>query len=107
MNGELKIETRCDAKTTINGVKHVSHVTIDWTGMTVEEVQELAQRSLIIRKQNEDRTNGIVPETNYVLKAADYKLGIRRQRVEMTPEQAIAKLSDEQLLAILKAKGLV
>ena len=103
----MKEQTHVTASTKINGVAHKSNVTIDWTGMSSEDVQALAQRSIIIRKQNADRTAGIIPPERYTLKASDYKIGVRVRAEPMTPEQALAKLTPEQLTELLKSKGLL
>lgn len=103
----MELQTICNARTTVNKEVHKSVVTIDWTGMTIEDVQALAQRSLIIRKQNADRIAGIVPAATYTLRAAEYKIGVRTAQKQMTPEDALAALSTEQLTALLKAKGLL
>jgi len=91
----MKLETQVSASTKVNKVSHKSNVTIDWTGMTDDDLQALAQRSIIIRKQNADRLAGVIPEERYVLKAADFKIGARVARVAQTPEQMLASLSEE------------
>lgn len=103
----MKNETFVTASTKVNGVSHKSNVTIDWTGMTVEDLQALAQRSIVIRKQNADRTAGVVPETSYTIRAVEYKIGARVARPQMTPEQALNALTPEQLQELLRSKGLI
>lgn len=100
-NNELKQETFVTAKTKINGVDHKSNVTIDWTGMSLEDIQALAQRSIIIKKQNSDRTNGTIPESAYTLKAVEYRLGVRAERKPADLESLLKKLSPEDLQALL------
>lgn len=98
----MKNETFVSASTKVNGVAHKSNVTIDWSGMTDDDLQALAQRSIIIRKQNADRLAGVVPETEYVLKAVDYRIGVRTARpVNLTPEQMLAALSPEERAALI------
>ena len=99
-------ETKVDCETTIEKVKHRSAVTIDWSGMTPRDLQEIAEGRIIIRFQDENRRLGNVPEKEITLKAVDFKVGTRRARVTMTPEQALAALTPEQLQALLAAKGL-
>lgn len=98
----MKAETFVTASTKINNVSHKSHVTIDWSGMTDDDVQALAQRSLVIRKQNADRTKGVVPPERYTIKATDYKIGARTPQAPMDPREALAKLSPEEALALLQ-----
>lgn len=102
----MKQETRCSARTTVNKEKYKSAVTIDWSDVTEDEVQALAQRSIIIRKQNGDRLAGVIPPAEYTLKAKDYCVGVRHSAPALTPEQALSALSPDQLLALLKSKGL-
>ena len=102
----MKTETFVTASTKVNNVAHKSNVTIDWTGMTEDDLQALAQRSIVIRKQNQDRTAGVVPAERYTIKATDFRIGARAPRVQLTPEQLLAQLSPEQLTALLKAKGI-
>lgn len=98
----MKNETFVSASTKVNNIAHKSNVTIDWTGMTDDDLQALAQRSIIIRKQNADRLAGVVPETEYVLKAVDYRIGVRTARpVNLTPEQMLAALSPEERAALI------
>lgn len=98
----MKNETFVSASTKVSGVSHKSNVTIDWTGMTDDDLQALAQRSIIIRKQNADRLAGVVPEDSYVLKAVDYRIGVRTARpVNLTPEQMLAALSPEERAALI------
>lgn len=97
----MKQETHVTASTKINGVNHKSNVTIDWTGMTDDDVQALAQRSLIIRKQNADRTKGVIPEERYTIKAVDYRIGARTPSKPIDIRDLLAKLSPEEALALL------
>lgn len=99
----MKNETHVAASTKINGVSHKSNVTIDWSEMSTDDIQALAQRSIIIRKQNADRVAGVVPESSYVLKASEYKLGVRVAKTPMTLEQLLAALPVEQRQAAIEA----
>lgn len=101
MSNELKMETFVTAKTKINSVDHKSNVTIDWTGMSLEDIQALAQRSIIIKKQNADRTSGSIPETSYTLKAVDFRLGVRAERKPASIDSMIGKMSQEELQELL------
>ena len=101
----FKEQTICKAKTKVNGTKHESIVTIDWTGVTMEEMQQLAQRSLIIRKQNEDRIAGIVPPRGYTLKAKDYTLGKRKGRAPVDPVKVLSNMPLDDLIKALEAAG--
>ena len=98
----MKAETFVTASTKIDNVNHKSHVTIDWSGMTDDDIQALAQRSLIIRKQNADRTKGIIPAERYTIKATDYKIGVRAPQTPMDPREALKLLSPEEAIKLLQ-----
>jgi len=98
----MKLETQVSAKTKVNGVDHKSNVTIDWTGMSVHDLQALAQRSIVIRKQNADRTAGVVPETQYTILATDYRIGARVQKPQKSVEQLLSELPQEELARLLE-----
>lgn len=97
---EMKLETFVSATTTIDKVKHKSNVTLDWTGVSIEQVQALAQRSVIIKKQNEDRVAGVIPDSSYTIKVLDYVLGVRKQKTPESVESQVSKLSEEDLLKL-------
>lgn len=96
----LKLETFVSANTTIDKVRHVSNVTIDWSGVSLDQLQALAQRSIIIRKQNEDRVAGVVPESSYTIRALDYVIGVRKQKQPVSIESQLGQLTPEQLAAL-------
>lgn len=98
----FKSETLVTANTKINGANHKSNVTIDWTGVTDDQMQALAQRSLIIRKQNADRLAGVIPNERYTLKAADYVLGKRTPAQPVDIREALSKMSPEEALKLLE-----
>jgi len=98
---EMKLETFVSASTTVNKVKHKSNVTIDWTGMRVADLQALAQRSIVIRKQNADRLAEVVPPPEYKIKATDFRIGTRVVKEKQTPEQMLAALSPEERAALI------
>lgn len=103
----LRLETHVSANTTIDKVKHVSNVTISWEGITIDQLQALAQRSIVIRKQNEDRLAGIVPESSYTIVASEYAIGARRKAPTKSVEKQIEDLSPEELArlqALISAK---
>lgn len=97
--------TQTKARCKVGDVTYKSVVTIDWTGCTIEDVQALASQKLVNKVQTEQREAGKpIPET-YTIKAAEYKQGLRR--AAQTPEQILAALSEEQLIALMKARGLM
>lgn len=94
-------QTHVSANTTIDKVKHACNLVIDWTGVSEKEMQALAQRSIVIKWQNDNRIEGRVPETREQISAKDYALGVRRQKEKETPEQMLARLSPEERAALI------
>lgn len=92
----MKNETFVSASTLVNKIKHKSDVTIDWSGMTEDDLQALAQRSIVIRKQNADRQAGIIPPESYRLLATDFKIGARVPKQAPDIKQLMAALSEEE-----------
>lgn len=97
----IEMKTMVSANTTIDKVKHPCNLEIDWTGVSEKDMQALAQRSIVIKWQNDNRIEGRVPETRETLLAKDFVLGKRRERTKMTPEQMLASLSPEERAALL------
>lgn len=93
--------THVSANTTINKVKHACNIEINWDGVSERDMQALAQRSIVIKWQNDNRIEGRVPDTREILNAKDFVLGKRRERTKMTPEQMLASLSPEERAALL------
>lgn len=103
----MKIETQVDCSTKIDGTSYKTNLTIDWSGMTPRDLQEIAEGRIVIRFQDENRRKGTIPDKEVALKATDFRVGTRRKSEPMTPEQALAKLSPEQLQELLRSKGLL
>lgn len=77
-----------------------TNLTINWEGMTVEDVQALAQQALVVKLQGSWRKNGI-PEGDFTVKAADHKIGVRAPRGKPDLATLIAALSPEEKAALL------
>lgn len=94
------IKTRAEA-----GAEAVeTKVTINWDGMSQEDLIALAQQSLVIKVQAAWRKEGI-PSGEVTINATDYKPGTRSER-KPNLEALIGKLTPEQkaeLLAKLSA----
>jgi len=97
--------TNTKARCKVNNVVYKSIVTIDWTDCTIEDVQALASQKLVNKVQTEQREAGVAIPEAYTIKAAGYKQGMRK--AAQTPEQIIASLSEEQLIALMKSRGLM
>ena len=81
--------------------KTVTHVSIDWTGMTESDLIALAQQTIVIKLQAAWRKVESIPTTADI-KATDYKVGTRAARApvdivavakQMTPEQRRAYIA--------------
>ena len=98
----MKNETRVTTSIKIEKTSHRCDVIIDWTGMTDDDLQALAQRSIIIRMQNAARVTGKAPEEEMTIRAVDYRIGVRTSRpVVLSPEQMLASLSPEERAALI------
>lgn len=96
--------TTRDAKVKMNGNDVKVHLTIDWDGLSDEDMKALAERTITIAWQNETRNGEAIPDTYTTIRAVDYRIGRPRS---MNPEKALEMLSDEQLKALLQKKGLL
>lgn len=78
-----------------------STVTFDWSGVTDDQLRELATRSIVIATQAMYRTAEMVPK-NDTVKVAEL---LKRERggFKLTPETAIKKLADMKLTPEQKA----
>ena len=80
-------ETTATISVLIASKNHDVNLTIDWNGMTPRELQELAQKRLIIAYQTRMKANGIVPNANDVISALDYRANVRAARtITLKPE---------------------
>lgn len=77
-----------------------TNLTINWDGMTPEDIQALAQQALIVKLQGKWRTGGI-PAGDATVDATDYKIGVRAPRTKQTLEQMLAALSPADKAALL------
>jgi len=97
--------TQTKARCKVGDVTYKSAVTIDWTGCTIEDVQALASQKLVNKVQTEQREAGKpIPEV-YTIKASEYKQGLRKPA--LSGEQILAAMSEEELIALMKARGLM
>ena len=99
--------------TTTHNVKTRAHargevvetaLTIDWDGMTQEDLIALASQTLVIKLQGAWR-NGTIPAGEHSVKAVDHKVGVRAPRKPTDIFAAAAKMSPEErakLLAMLQ-----
>lgn len=98
MNNETKIEVDTKANKDAESIK--TNLTIDWSDVSVEDMQALAQQALIVKLQGAWRKNGI-PNGDHTVKAAEYKVGVRAKREPASVEALLQKLSPEERQALL------
>lgn len=75
-------------------------LSINWDGMTDDDVQALAQQALIVKLQSNWRKNGI-PAGDAEVNAVDFKVGVRAPRKPADLATMIAALSPEEKAALL------
>lgn len=83
-----------------------TNLTINWEGMSSEDIRALAQQGLIVKLQGGWRRNGIPKECT--VKAIEHKAGVRAAKVILTLDEQVANLGAEEkkaLLARLLADG--
>lgn len=96
MNTNIEVDTRPSAGA--DSVKTV--LTINWEGMSQDDIVALAQQSLIVKLQAGWRKNGI-PAGEHSINAVDYKIGVRAKREPQTLENMLKALSADELKALI------
>lgn len=74
-------------------------LTIDFTGASEEVLREIATSAIVIKWQGQVRKNGIPAEA--VIKAVDYRPGVRLAQATPTMEQLVSQMTAEQKQALL------
>jgi len=97
--------TQTKSRCKIADVTYKSSVTIIWDDCTVEDVQALAAQKVVNKFQQDAREAGKAVAETITLYARDYKQGLRR--AAQTPEQILAALSEDQLIQLMKDRGLM
>lgn len=96
-----EIETRL----TKNGKAHATKLTLDWAGVSEDEMQEMAARSVIINAQRIYRDAGKVPTGEHTEKVRDLLDGKRPPRVISVERLAAdaGKMKPEEVAELVKA----
>lgn len=108
-NGQHTMKTQHTVKTKPDARAEAitTNLTIDWDGMTTEDLIALAQQALIVKIQSSWRANSI-PTGDHELKAVEHKVGVRAPRGPVDPVALFKKMSPEEQAAYLaKIQGLV
>lgn len=90
--------TKLDARAT---EKTATQVTIDWSGISIDDTRKLAAKSILIAAQSEWRTAGNVPES-VTLDAHTYANPARKPRGPVDIKSLLAKMSPEERAALLE-----
>ena len=77
-----------------------TNLKIDWSDMSAEDVQALAQQALVVKLQGQWRKHGI-PAGECTVKASDHKIGVRAPKTKQTLEQMLAALSPAERAALV------
>lgn len=95
MNTNTEVTTRPAA-----GAEPVkTNLTLNWDGMTEDDLRALAQQALIVKLQGSWRKNGIPEEVT--VNVVEHKVGTRAARGPVNIASAVANLSDEEKQALL------
>jgi hypothetical protein len=78
----------------------ITNLTLNWDGMTAEDIQALAQQALIVKLQGGWRKNGI-PQGDFTVNVVDHKVGARAPRGPVNVAALIDKMSPEEKAALL------
>lgn len=98
MNAITNVEV--DTRPAAGAEAVTTNLSINWEGVSPEEVQALAQQALVVKLQGKWRKDGI-PAGDFSVNASDYKIGVRAPRVKQTLEQMLAALSPAERAALV------
>lgn len=77
-----------------------TNLTINWDGMTPDDIRALAQQALIVKVQGVWRKDGI-PAGDHTINAVDYKPGTRAARKPADLKTLLAAMTPEDRAALL------
>ena len=95
----MNTETKVSTKATKDGEAQETALTLNWDGMTEDDLRALAQQALIVKLQGSWRKNGIPAEVT--VNVVDHKVGTRAARGPVNIATAVANLSTEDKAALL------
>ena len=105
----MKQRTSHDVDTRLvkNGKIFTTNLTLDWAGVSEDEMQEMAARSVIISAQRIYRDAGKVPTGKHTEKVRDLLDGKRPPRVISVERLAAdaGKMKPEEIAALVKELG--
>lgn len=96
MNTQTEVTTRADAKA--DPIK--TNLTLNWEGVTEEDLRALAQQALIVKLQGGWRKNGIPEEIT--VNVVEHKVGVRAPRGPVNIAAAVEKMDAGERAALLE-----
>lgn len=89
----MNTNTKVCTKPTAADATQETNLTLDWTGMTEDDLRALAQQALIVKLQGVWRKSSIPAEAT--VKVTDYKVGNRVVKSKLSLLEQIAAMSPE------------
>ena len=77
-----------------------TNLTINWEGMTDDDVRQLAQQALVVKLQAQWRKNGI-PSGDLEICAVDYRPGTRATKTKPSIESMLSALTPAEKQALV------
>lgn len=96
----MKTTTEVTTKPSAGAEGVTTNLTINWEGMSEDDVRALAQQALIVKVQGQWRKDGI-PAGDHTINAVDYKPGTRAARKPADLKTLLAAMSPEDRAALL------
>lgn len=90
-----------DTKKDKNAENVRTNLTLDWEGMTEDDVRALAAQALIVKLQSGWRKNGI-PNGDATVKAVEHKVGVRAPRKPVDVKNLIASADEATRAELLE-----
>jgi len=91
---------------TKDSTAHNVSLTVDWTGVSDDDLKQWALQSIIIKVQAQLRAAKVKHGTAFpaakAIKAVDYRVGSRVMAIAETPEQMLARLTPEERAALFE-----
>ncbi len=77
-----------------------TNLSINWEGMSEDDVRQLAQQALVVKLQAQWRKNGI-PSGDLEIRATDYRPGTRATKTKPSIESMLSALSPAEKQALV------
>lgn len=77
-----------------------TNLSINWEGMSEDDVRQLAQQALVVKLQAQWRKNGI-PSGDLEIRAADYRPGTRATKTKPSIESMLSALTPAEKQALV------